>query len=124
MQSIIIIEDEEQVRTSIRDLLLQIGYNVSEAMNGAEAMEIIGRYIPDLIISDIMMPVMDGYALLRELQNSALTASIPLIFLTAKDDLTDIRRGMNLGAVDYLTKPFKAGDLIKAISLRIKKQNQ
>lgn len=124
LEKILIIEDEEYVRSSIRDLLLNVGYEVLEASNGRQGLEITLGNHPDLIISDIMMPEMDGHALLEELQKNPLTSSIPFIFLTARVNLSDMRTGMNLGADDYITKPFRLGDLLQAISKRLEKKRR
>lgn len=122
MEKIFIIEDEESLRTSISDFLVQLGYRVSTASNGKDALREIGNYGPDLVLSDIMMPEMNGYTVLEELQKNPVTSLIPFIFLTAKIDQADIRKGMNLGADDYLTKPFRLGDLLTAVKKRLEKK--
>ncbi|MCU7496251.1 MAG: hybrid sensor histidine kinase/response regulator [Ignavibacteria bacterium] len=124
MEKILVIEDEDNVRSSIRDLLQGVGYDVLEAENGRKGLELIRSSNPDLIISDIMMPEMDGHALLEETQKDPLTAAIPFIFLTAKVTLSDMRLAMNMGADDYLTKPFRLGDLLKAINTRLEKKKK
>lgn len=124
MERILVIEDEEHVRSSIRDLLLGVGYSVLEAENGRAGLELAMNAWPDLILSDIMMPEMDGYRVLEEIQKNPLTSTIPFIFLTAKVNLSDMREGMNLGADDYLTKPFRLGDLLKAIDKRLEKKRK
>ena len=122
MEKILVIEDEKDVRQSILDLLEYKGYEAIEASNGKEALELIKEIIPDLVISDIMMPELSGYTILHEFQNNPVTASIPFIFLSAKADLTDIRKGMNRGADDFITKPFKANELLSSIEIRLKKK--
>lgn len=94
------------------------------AENGKVGLAIARREQPDLIICDVMMPEMDGHALLTELRAAPETATIPFIFLTAKGDKTDMRNGMNLGADDYLTKPVCKADLLKAIHARLRRADQ
>lgn len=124
MEKILVIEDEEHVRTSICDLLSGVGYSVLEAPNGRAGLGLVNSSYPDLIISDIMMPEMDGIAVLEEVQKNPLTSTIPFIFLTAKVSLSDMRVGMNLGADDYITKPFRLSDLLKAINTRLEKKRK
>ncbi|MGE5457657.1 MAG: LytR/AlgR family response regulator transcription factor [Methanococcaceae archaeon] len=121
MKNILIIEDDYAVRTSIRDLLQESGYKVFCAAEGSTGLELVNEMHLDLIICDIMMPDLDGYSVKRELAKSVRTATIPFIFLTALTDIHDLRKGMESGADDYLFKPFKAIDLLKAIELRISK---
>src|SRR5690606_37344723 len=86
--------------------------------------ELALAHLPDLIICDIMMPVMDGYGVLHILNNNPETSGIPFIFLTAKSEKTDFRRGMEMGADDYLTKPFDGIELLNAVQARLKKAGQ
>lgn len=124
MIKILVVEDDAMVRGSLIDILTSAEYQVAEAINGRAALEKIEENLPDLIISDIMMPEMDGYSLLNEIQKKYINVEIPFIFLSAKAEFNDIREGMNTGADDYLTKPFKARDLLKAVNVRLaKKQN-
>lgn len=122
MGRILVIEDENHVRGSIVDLLEAKGYEVMEASCGQDAFEAVKKQIPDLVLSDIMMPGINGYDVLREFQQNKKTASVPFIFLTAKSDISDMREGMNYGADDYITKPFKAKELLNAIEIRLKKR--
>jgi diguanylate cyclase (GGDEF)-like protein len=122
MPHILVIEDEANVQETIRTFLEEEGYQVSLAGNGRIGIETAKQVQPDLIICDIMMPDMDGLgviAALRELDGPVATT--PFIFLTAKADRPDIRQGMNLGADDYLTKPFTLDELLSAIEVRLKK---
>ncbi|MGE5457658.1 MAG: response regulator, partial [Methanococcaceae archaeon] len=119
MEKILVIEDEADVRGSILDLIEAKGYETIAARNGREALDAIKHTVPDLVVSDIMMPEIDGYEVLRQFRSTSATASVPFIFLTAKSDLTDLRKGMNDGADDYLMKPFKARDLLAAIEVRL-----
>ena len=121
MKKILLIEDNEGVRENTAEILELAGYDVSTAENGK-----IGVYKAsdgnfDLIICDIMMPELDGYGVLNILTKNPKTSSIPFIFLTAKAERGDFRKGMNMGADDYLTKPFEETDLLDAIELRFKK---
>ncbi len=124
MQKIMIIEDEERVRLGIKYLLQAEGYETIEAVNGEAALKILEKNIPDLIISDITMPKIDGYNLLEKVQENPATSGIPFIFLTARVENTEMRKGMNLGADDYILKPFKAKDLLSSISKRMEKKKQ
>ncbi len=122
MKKILVVEDEEIVRSNIVEILESEGFELAEVENGIEAIQKIDQFFPDVIISDIMMPGMDGYELVKYIQNNPFTSSIPIILLTARADSRDVRRGMQYGADDYLTKPFKAQDLIEAVNTRIMKQ--
>ena len=123
MKKILIIEDNEDVRENTADILKLSNYSVDTAENGKIGIGKAKQLLPDVIICDIMMPELDGYDVLRELNKNRKTASIPFIFLTAKSDKTDMRKGMNLGADDYLTKPFNEKELLEAIECRLKKHD-
>jgi len=118
---IVVIEDNQDVRENIAEILELSGYAVDTAENGVEGVRKIKEVYPDLIICDIMMPELDGYGVLHIMQRNPETASIPFIFLTAKSEKTDFRKGMNLGADDYITKPFEEVELMEAIEIRLKK---
>ena len=122
METILIIEDEENVRNGLCELFDSAGYNVISACDGISGLTEAKSKFPDLIISDIMMPNMDGFALLKAIQSDPDTALIPFVFLTAKTDSLDIRNGMNIGADDYITKPYRAKELLNAVQIRLKKQ--
>ncbi|MFA7421158.1 MAG: response regulator [Melioribacteraceae bacterium] len=124
MKKILIIEDETPVRTGIKDLLELKNYKVIAAENGAEGIRYAKDNLPDVIICDIKMPEMDGYEVLKRISKDEALSSIPFIFLTAKAEVTDMRYGMNLGADDYIIKPFKAVDLYKAIEVRLAKSSK
>jgi len=119
---IVVIEDNQDVRENIAEILELSGYAVDTAENGVEGVRKIKEVYPDLIICDIMMPELDGYGVLHIMQRNPETASIPFIFLTAKSEKTDFRKGMNLGADDYITKPFEEVELMEAIEIRLKKR--
>ena len=123
MKKILVIEDDRTIRTKIAKVLEHRGFKVFGAGDGLSGVELAKDNLPDLILCDIMMPVQDGYGVLRALRQEDSTAAIPFIFLTGKTDLTDLRRGMNLGADDYITKPFTSKDLIEAINVRLRKQS-
>jgi two-component system sensor histidine kinase/response regulator len=122
MKKILVIEDTAAIREEIADILEMEGFQVFEAADGLEGLNKAKTIIPDLIVSDILMPKLNGYQMLKELQKQYTTENIPLIFLSAKAEKSDIREGMNLGADDYLTKPLSADDLIKAINNKLTKQ--
>lgn len=119
--TILVIEDEDSIRELIVTLLIAEDYQVLEAENGQIGVGIAIENRPDLIICDIMMPGMDGYGVLEILQADPETETIPFIFLTAKGTKENIRQGMNLGADDYLTKPFTTYELLDAIKTRLRK---
>jgi DNA-binding LytR/AlgR family response regulator len=120
-KKILFIEDEKIVRENVVSLLSEEGYTVFSAEGGREGIKTARKELPDLIICDVMMEGYDGYEVLRELSLDNLTRSIPFIFLTAKVEKEDIRKGMNLGADDYLFKPFDAQDLLNSIAKRLAK---
>lgn len=119
MPKILVIEDAEPLRNDIIEMLTYEGFEVRGAENGAAGIEVVKDYKPDLIVCDIMMPELDGYDVLDRLRRDGTTAAIPFIFLTAKTDRADQRFGMGMGADDYLTKPFLAGELLDTIRARL-----
>ncbi|MDF1676776.1 MAG: response regulator [Vicingaceae bacterium] len=123
MKKILLIEDDQVMRENIAELITLTGYEVEVAENGMIGIEKTTSFKPDLIICDIMMPELDGYGVLYILSQKPETASIPFIFLTAKSEKDDLRKGMELGADDYLFKPFDSTELIRAIKSRLKKHN-
>jgi diguanylate cyclase len=123
MKKILVIEDEELVRNNILEILDTVDFRVIGACNGGIGVQLAEEHLPDLILCDVMMPELDGYGVLEALRNNPVTATIPFIFLTAKGDKTDIRQGMNLGADDYLTKPFRRKELLGAIEARLIKHD-
>jgi len=122
MTKILVIEDEESVRENILDLLEAENFEILAAANGKIGIDLAVSEIPDLILCDLMMPNIDGYEVLKKLNLQATTATIPFIFLTARTAKADVRQGMNLGADDYLTKPFTRSELLNAILGRLDKQ--
>ena len=118
---VLIIEDNDDIRESTSEILELAGYAVIQAVNGKEGVAMAVSELPDLILCDIMMPEMDGYSVLHLLGKNQETAVIPFIFLTAKTDRQDMRKGMEMGADDYLTKPFDDVELFNAIAVRLQK---
>ncbi|MEM9887876.1 MAG: response regulator [Bacteroidota bacterium] len=124
MKKILVIEDQLEVRENLVELLELSGYELYAAENGKLGVQLALSHQPDLILCDVMMPEMDGFGVLRILEKRAETAGIPFIFLTAKAEKEDFRRGMNLGADDYITKPFDEVELLDAIEMRLKKSER
>jgi len=119
--SILVIEDETLVRNSIIELLEVQGYNIYTADNGKTGIKLATEHLPDLIISDIMMPDITGLEVLETLKAMTETSTIPFVFLTAKAEKNDFRRGMEMGADDYIAKPFTKKDLYSAIQSQLHK---
>lgn len=123
-KTILVIEDNDEMRDNICELLELSNYHVHDAGNGKDGVKEALSVKPDIIVCDIMMPGLDGYEVLYMLSKNPETASIPFIFLTAKAEKEDFRKGMDLGADDYLTKPFEEIDLLSAIERRLKKHEK
>jgi len=124
MKKILIIEDDELYMDNISILLKEEGYSVIAAVSGLDGIDSAKNENPDLIICDIMMPDINGHTVLQELRKREKTKFIPFIFLTAKSAKSDVREGMNLGADDYITKPFLSDDLLGAVKIRLEKSKQ
>ncbi len=118
---ILVIEDETDVRLNIVEILASGGFDPIHAEDGLTGLNLAKKRPPDLIVCDIKMPDFDGYCVLKALRQDPLTAEIPFIFLTAKSDKAEMRQGMNLGADDYLTKPFRRLELLETIAARLKR---
>jgi CRP/FNR family transcriptional regulator, cyclic AMP receptor protein len=121
MKTILVIEDNEDIRENVDEILTLSNYKVLTAPNGKEGIEIAQQQHPDIIICDIMMPGIDGYGVLHVLHKDPETQSIPFIFLTSKSERSDFRTAMELGADDYITKPFAGNELLNAIESRFRK---
>jgi DNA-binding response OmpR family regulator/CRP-like cAMP-binding protein len=121
MRRILIIDDHDAIRENISEILSLAGYHVLAAGDGKKGVEIALKEKPDLIICDIMMPDLDGYGVLHLLKKNTATEYIPFIFLTAKTERIDFRKGMEMGADDYITKPFDDIELLNAVEVRLKK---
>jgi len=123
MKKILLIEDNTDMRENIAEILELANYDVTTAPDGKEGVKHAQEIMPDLIICDIMMPELDGYGVLHILGKDPKTARIPFIFLTAKAEKSDMRKGMNLGADDYISKPFDDTELLDAVEVRLKKSD-
>ena len=121
MRTILIIDDHDDIRENISEILTLAGYRPLAAENGKKGVELALKENPELIICDIMMPELDGYGVLHLLKKNPSTENIPFIFLTAKTERVDFRKGMEMGADDYITKPFDDIELLNAIEVRLKK---
>lgn len=121
MKKILLIEDNTEIRENMAEILELAGYRVRTAGNGKEGMEAAVSDLPDLILCDIMMPVLDGYGVLHMVQRNPDMQGIPFIFLTARSERSEIRKGMEMGADDYITKPFDGTELLHAIEVRLQK---
>jgi len=121
---IVLIEDNKAVRENLTEILELSDFKVLGADNGKTGVDLVTRELPDLVICDIMMPELDGYGVLSALSKNPKTSAIPFIFLTAKADRADFRKGMQMGADDYITKPFDDVELLSAIETRLKKKEQ
>jgi CRP/FNR family cyclic AMP-dependent transcriptional regulator len=124
MKKILLIEDNENIRENTAEILELANYKVYKAENGKIGVEVALQEKPDLIVCDIMMPVLDGYGVLHLLHKHPEVQHTPFIFLSAKAEREDLRRGMELGADDYLSKPFEGTELLNAIESRLKKVEQ
>ena len=117
--TILVVEDDAQILEILTILLREQGYHVVRARDGQTALSQVKNTRPDLIVSDVRMPGMDGFTLCEHVRADPAFAHVPFIFLTARDEKADRRRGMVLGADDYLTKPFEPEDLLLAIDARL-----
>lgn len=116
---ILVIEDDTSIRGNLTELLVEFGFGVVSADNGLQGIALAKARRPSLVLCDIMLPKADGFAVLRELRSQPETGSVPFIFLTARAERSDMRHGMNLGADDYLTKPFSLVEVIEAVKSRL-----
>lgn len=121
MKRVLLIEDDTVLRENTSELLELSGYEVTTAPNGNAGVNIAKKVLPGIIVCDIMMPELDGYGVLEALSKDESTKHIPFIFLSAKTERKDVRKGMDLGADDYITKPFEEEELINAIESRLAK---
>jgi len=121
MNKVLLIEDDVVLRENTAELLELSNYNVVTAPNGKKGVETAKAELPNIIVCDIMMPELDGYGVLQALAKNESTKHIPFIFLSAKTERKDVRKGMDLGADDYITKPFEEEELISAIESRLAK---
>ncbi len=124
MNRILVIEDEAALGDNITSVLEMNKYEVHYAKEGRSGYELAVKFLPDIILCDIMMPEFDGYWVLEQVRSNHELKDTPFIFLTAKVDRDDLRKGMELGADDYITKPFKISELIGAIEARLKRNKE
>ena len=115
----ILIVDDENSNLAALTHILSPDYTVYAARNGKEALSAAKKFLPDVILLDIVMPDMDGYAVISELKSSEVTKNIPVIFLTGNIDPQDEAKGLSLGAVDYVIKPFSRGRLLKLVEMHL-----
>ncbi len=118
-KTLLLIEDQEPMRRNLALMLELEGYSVLTAANGADGIELAAKHQPDLVLCDVMMPGLDGFEVIQRLRNHPATLVTPFIFLTARADHGDVRKGMNVGADDYLTKPVAREDLLAAVAARL-----
>ncbi|WP_269024896.1 response regulator [Aquirufa nivalisilvae] len=123
MNKILLIEDSDDIRENTAELLELSGYVVETAADGIEGVRMAQQNLPDLVICDIMMPHLDGFGVLQVFSNHEYLSKVPFIFLTAKTDRSDMRKGMEMGADDFLTKPFQEVELLRSIETRLKKKS-
>ncbi len=116
MTKVLIVEDDPMLRNNISDVLELSGFEVVSAADGAQGVRVARAQLPDVIVCDVRMPGLDGYGVLRALQQDPATAAIPLIFLTAKAENADRRAGLEAGAAGYITKPFAIAELVEAVT--------
>lgn len=123
-EKIVVIEDNADVRNNLKEILESSGYLVEEAENGEIGLEVLKRTMPDLILCDIMMPELDGYGVLKAVRSNKYLASTPFVFLTAKTAREDLSKGMEMGADDYIMKPFTIAELLKRVKIRLEKRKE
>ena len=123
-ETLLVVEDNPVLREGLQDILVREGYQVLTASNGKEALDRLRLASPDLILSDIAMPLMDGYALFQAVRTRPEWVTIPFIFLSARGERTDVLRGKNLGAEDYLVKPLSREELLTAVNARLNRSQQ
>ena len=124
MKRILLIEDNHSLREEILNVLELEGYEVVTAENGRIGLERLAESVPDLVVCDLMMPDMDGYETIQAIRGNPATQTLPVILLTARDDDTCKAKGMDVGADDYVTKPFKIPDLLRALEAIAKKRTR
>lgn len=120
-KTILVIDDNTDIRENTAEILELAGYKTFTAENGKQGVEVAVKQKPSVIVCDIMMPELDGYGVLHLLRKNPETQNIPFIFLTAKTERSDFRKGMEMGADDYITKPFEDIELLNAVEIRLKK---
>lgn len=124
MDKILLIEDNTEIRENMAEILELANYQVFSAADGKIGLSLAAEHKPDLILCDITMPVLDGYGVLHLLQRNPTLQNIPFIFLTARSEKIEVRKGMEMGADDYITKPFDGTELLNAVEIRLRKTKQ
>ncbi|MGE5365219.1 MAG: response regulator [Bacteroidota bacterium] len=124
MKKILVIEDDTSILENLSTLFEMEGYSVLCSENGSGAIEMLKTDLPDLVLCDITLPDMDGYAILKSVRSSEASKYLPFVFLTARSDMQNLREGMNLGADDYLIKPYDSRELLNVIKMRIELRNK
>lgn len=120
MAKVLLIEDDEDIRLNVAEILTLVNHEVFVATNGREGVDLAKKEHPDIIVSDVMMPLIDGFGVLHVLKKDPATSTIPFIFLTSKSEACNLREAMRLGANDYIIKPFEGSDLLNALETRLK----
>ncbi len=123
-KKVLLIDDSRDIRENVAEILTLSDYEVLTSENGKEGVEVAQKILPDIIVCDIAMPLLDGFGVIHLLSRSPETANIPVILLTARTDRDNYRKGMELGADDFITKPFEEAELLRAIEARLKKHNR
>lgn len=121
VKKVLVIDDNQEIRENVSEILDLGGYSTRMAEDGKSGLRLAAEWLPDLIVCDIMMPGIDGYGVLQVLSGNPRTSMIPFVFLSAKAEGADVRKGMSLGADDYLTKPFEESELLDVVRTRIRK---
>lgn len=122
MKKVLLIEDDETISDNLCEMLRMNGYEVEIAENGEEGLRKAHYSIPSIIVSDVTMPMMNGYELIQKIRDIPALYNVPFIFITANMERDNLRKGMDLGADDYITKPFKAQELLDSIKMRLEKR--
>ena len=123
-KKVLLIDDSQDVRENVAEILTLSDYEVITSENGKDGVEVAQKILPDIIVCDISMPLLDGFGVVHLLARSPETAKIPIILLTARNDRDSFRKGMELGADDFITKPFEEAELLRAIEVRLKKHDE
>jgi DNA-binding response OmpR family regulator len=115
VKKILVVDDDPYILMSLEFLMKKNGYDVMVARNGTEALDIVGKQLPDAVLLDIMMPDVDGYEICRHIKKTAKLKHTQVVFMSAKSKEADIQKGYDLGAALYITKPFSTRELVKQI---------